>query len=384
MIKLEKNIYRIKKDTFSFWCILLAICVAFHGCSAGIKQQSVVDTPDDRYKSGMQKLEADDHAGAESDFLRAVALDKRSPSGHTGLAFLDLSRSDYKSALKHAETALKKDDKFVDAYIAKGRIITVRKKNDRWTEKALESFESALELAPENEKVLYYMAEYYYESGVYDRAIEYYSKAKEKNGNLTEKSSVKIIHTGKIIEASLLTNEGRRIAKIEKMSRADFCVLLIEEFKLKQILERRQPELFKLLFNDDYTLKAKTGRIKSEIGNNTAKEWILEIIQIDIPFLDLYPDGFFYPDRLVTKSQFAVVIQEVLALINDDTSFSTRYIGMESRFNDVRSDYYAFNAINLCVDLDIMETTEDGNFISSSIVSGMDAILMLRKVENIP
>ncbi|MFC1651173.1 tetratricopeptide repeat protein, partial [Candidatus Latescibacterota bacterium] len=316
-------------------CIMIAMLVVFAGCSARIKQQSIVDTPDDHYKSGMQKLEADDHAGAESEFLRAVALDKNSPAGHTGLAFLELSRSNYKRALKHAGTAIKKDGTSIDAYLAKGRIITARKSDKNWIEKALESFESAIELAPGNEKVLYFMAEYYYESEVYERALECYSKAKEKSGDFAEKSSEKIIHTEKIIEASPLSDEGKRIAKIEKMSRADFCVLLIEELKLKNLLERQRPELFRSLFNDNYTLKTRTGRLNSEIGNNTAKEWILEIIQLNIPFLDLYPDGNFYPDRLVTKSQFAVVIQEVLALINDDPTYSTRYIGMESIFNDV-------------------------------------------------
>ncbi|MFC1552945.1 hypothetical protein ACFL6P_10340, partial [Candidatus Latescibacterota bacterium] len=61
-----------------------------------------------------------------------------------------------------------------------------------------------------------------------------------------------------------------------------------------------------------------------------------------------------------------------------------RYIGMESRFDDVRSDYYAFNAINLCVDLKIMDAADERNFDSNGIVSGMDGILMLRKAETIP
>jgi hypothetical protein len=361
--------------------ITIALTAVFLGCSAGIKQPSIVGTPGDHYKSGLQKLEANDHAGAETEFLQAVSLDKKSPAGHTGLALLELSRSDHKLALKYAARALKLDSSYVDAYLAIGRIISSRKHDSGWIEKARKPFAVALEIAPENENVLYYTAEYYYEAGEYAQAVEYYTKANKINGDLAVRSSEKIAHTEKIIEASPLSDEGKRIAKIEKMSRADFCVLLIEEFKLKQLLERQRSEIFRKLFNADYTLRSRTGRVKSEIGNNTAKEWILEIIQIDLPFLDPYPDGYFYPDRLVTKAQFAVVIQEVLALINDDPTFTTRYIGMESRFDDVRADYYAFNAINLCVELKIIAAADERNFDSNGIISGMDGILMLRKAE---
>ncbi len=366
----------------SIYTVFAFIIVNFN-CTPAVKIQSIVDTPRDHYKSGMQKLKANDHAAAETEFLRAVELDKNSPFGYTGMAFLELSRSNYKKALKNANKAIKKDRDFVDAYTAKGHIIATRKHGDKWFEKAFEPFKKALELDPENERVLYYLAEYYYEIQEYEQALMYYSIAREKKGDVAEQSNNKIIHVTKMMKAEHLSDKGSIIADRDKINRADFCVLLIEELKLKNFIKRKHPELFKKIFNEDYTLKTRKIKVKPEVGNNEANEWILEIIQIDIQFLDLYPDGYFYPDRLVTKSHFAVVIQEVLALISGYSSFSTKYIGIDSKFNDVHSDYYAFNAINLCIEMGIMEAPEDGIFNSDSTISGIDAILMLRIVEDI-
>jgi len=362
---------------------VFALIIVLFNCTPAVKKESIVDTPLDHYKSGMQKLNANDHATAETEFLRAVVLDKNSPFGYTGMAFLELSRSNYKKALKYADKAIKKDPEFVDAYLAKGYILATRKHGDKWVEKAIEPLKKALALDPENERVFYYLAEYYYEIQEYEQAMRYFSKAREKNGDFAEQSDNRIIHVTKMMKAEHLSDKGVIIADRDKINRADFCVLLIEELKLKDLIKRKRPELFKKIFNEDYTLKTRKITVKSEVGNNKAKEWILEIIQIDIPFLDLYPDGYFYPDRLVTKSHFAVIIQEVMALVSGDSSFSTKYIGIDSKFNDVHSDYYAFNAINLCIEMGIMEAPEDSNFNPDIPVSGIDAILMLRIVEDI-
>ena len=170
-------------------------------------------------------------------------------------------------------------------------------------------------------------------------------------------------------------------ARTEKINRADLCVLLIEEFKLKKILENRRPELFKKLFTTDATFKTRFEKIISEIGHNRAKNSMLEIIEIGIPFLDLYPDGSFYPDRPVTRGIISVVAQSILVMVTDDPNLSTKYIGITSPFNDVHSNYYAFNAINLCIDKGIMEFPEDGNFKPESTVSGIEAVLFLRALQ---
>jgi len=364
------------------WATFIVIIILF-GCSESVKKESSVDTPKNHYKIGMQKLEMKDLKTAETEFLRAVELDKDSPMGYTGLAFIELSRSNYKIALKHANKAIKKDLNFIDAYIAKGQIITSHKHGNKWFTEALKPFKKALSLEPENEKALFYLADCYDKAEKYEQALEYYSKTSAINGAFAEQVNKRIAFIKKMMQVEPLSDKGKIIARRDKINRADLCILLIEELKLKNLLKSNRPELFEKIFRENFTLRTKKVNVKSEVENNKSKEWILEIIQIDIPFLDFYPDGNFYPDRLVTKSLFSIIIQGVLVLVTDNPTLSTKYTGLDSQFNDIHPDYYAFNAINLCIEKGIMDFPENGDFNPENTISGIDAILMLKAVEDI-
>ena len=67
------------------------------------------------------------------------------------------------------------------------------------------------------------------------------------------------------------------------------------------------------------------------------------------------PDGNFYADRLITRAQLALVLQGIMVVLNNDATITTQYVGSQSEFTDVRSDYYAFNAIMFCVNKGIIK-----------------------------
>jgi hypothetical protein len=67
-----------------------------------------------------------------------------------------------------------------------------------------------------------------------------------------------------------------------------------------------------------------------------------------------------------------------MVLITGDPGISTMYIGSESLYPDVHRDYYAFNAISLCVEKDIMDVNPStGNFDINGTLTGVDAISMM-------
>jgi hypothetical protein len=79
-----------------------------------------------------------------------------------------------------------------------------------------------------------------------------------------------------------------------------------------------------------------------------------------------------------------MVIQGILELLNNDQTIATRYIGTDSGFPDVRPDYYAFNAIMLCIKQDIIEAnTATGEFNPGNPVSGIDVIISLKNLETV-
>ncbi len=368
-----------------FIALLTTVVIVFlsFGCSKPVMKKSNVDTPENHYVIGMQKLDDGDLKTAETEFARALELNKNSPLGYIGMAFVEMGRSNYKSATRHAKKAIAKDRNFADAYAAWGHTIAVRRHGNKWFEESLKHFKKALSIEPENERVLYYLGESYYQADKYEQALEYFTKTVEKKGIFGERANERIAFVEKILKAEPLTGEGKIIAEKAKINRADLCILLIEELKLKPLLKNYRQEMYRTLFREDSSRRNMNINVESEVDNNRAKKWILDIIHLDIPFFNLYPDGRFYPDRLVTKSMMAVVFQWVFEFVNVDSALSTKYIGMASPFDDVNSAYFAFNAVNLCIEKGIMDSQENGFFNPDSPVSGIEAILMIRALENV-
>ena len=88
------------------------------------------------------------------------------------------------------------------------------------------------------------------------------------------------------------------------------------------------------------------------------------------------------PNILPKTISIRLVGKEIIILIEDDSGLSTAYVGTESKFSDVRTDFYAFNAISLSVDRGVMRVSEDtGGFDPAGPVSGVDALIMLRALE---
>ena len=76
-------------------------------------------------------------------------------------------------------------------------------------------------------------------------------------------------------------------------------------------------------------------------------------------------------------------LQNVLIAVTGDNSLATKYIGSVSRFPDVNPSHYAYNAICLVVDRGIMKAdTIDGAFGMTEPVSGADALLIIRELQN--
>ncbi len=379
-------INKFKNSNRGFLLLLAVITLLCSGisCSKAVKKESDVHTIRELYLGGIQKLKTDDINAAETDFKRAVELERKSPYGYTGLAFLGIKQKNYKEALKYVKKALKYDKNFTDAYAVKGYIICLRKHGEKWLEEAVEPLGKALELDPDNQQALFFLAECYLEAQQYEEAFRLYAKAMVKEGAYTCQAVEKNSLTGKIIEAAPVSEKGGHIALDDKIDRSDLCILLFEELKLKELIRERCPSVFERLYNKDFSLKDRKGIIPSDVKGHRTKTWILDTIQLHLTCLDVFPNGFYYPDKIMTRAQFAVVMQDIMAMVENDRSLSTIYIGTEFRFPDVHEDYYAFNGITLCVGKGIMEVNPDtGNFDSDLPVSGVDAILMLRALEKV-
>jgi len=364
--------------------LLLLAFVSGIACSSAVKRDPCAGTPEDHYGSGIRKLEAGDTGAAEADFMRAIELNGKSPYGYTGMAYLELKRSNYDRALKYADRALKRDGNFADAHAVKGYIITVRKRGRGWFRKAREHLEKALVLDPGNRRTVFYLAECNLGARNFEQAKTLYRKAAEGDDPTAERARRRLSLVAGIIEAAPASPAGADIALKDAIDRSDLCVLLVEEFGFKEKLRRYRPELFRAFFDDDGTLQDGVVKTPPDVSNHPARDRICEMLPFRLSGVGVLPNGYYYPERTVDRAQFAVVMEGVLATLENDPGLAARYTGTGSGIPDVRPDYYAFNAVSLCIDRGIMSVDGGtGSFNPRKPVSGVEAVSALRRLEEV-
>ncbi len=379
----------MKNLTLRLLCFMV-ISVVFIIVGCGPKptaRESVLDTPDNHYSQGMRKLNLGQLDEAADEFERATALDPKYPGGYIGLGLVWAERGDFRKAFDFVDKGIGKDDKFIDGPIAKGIIFTKQKKGDDWLKDAVKQFEKALKIDPESEKAYYYMGLAYKEAYEFGKAVEAFSRVIEMKGDFAKEANAEWELVQKIQRASPGTKIGAKIALIPKIDRADLAVLFIEELKLLEVLKKRQPKMYETRFHppEDPTQLKREKQAKEElatdISNHWAKTWIEDVIRAGA--MDVFPDRTFRPDEPITRSNYAVFLQNILIAITGDESLASKYFGTESRFPDVNPTHYAYNAICLAVDRGIMKAnTIDGSFGMTEPVSGADALLIIREFQN--
>jgi len=366
---------------------IIALIFILSGCGPKpIPQQSILDTPQNHYKQGLRELDRGDIDNAKMEFDRAIKLSPSYAGGYVGLALVHSSKNEFDLAFKMIDKAIGKDKNFVDAYIAEGRIITQQKKDKDWIKKAEKSFKKALKISPDSYKAMFYLGVAYKEAFLFDKAADTFRKVIASKGDYSKAADKEWELVQKIQRAEPGTELGKKIALIPEIDRSDLAVLLIEELKILTILEKKRPKTYDTNFRapeDKLEMKkreAEQAKI-TDIQNHWAKTWIKQVA--DNGIMEKFPDNTFRPDEKITRSNFAMVLQNLLILVTGDKSLSTKYIGSPARFPDVNPSHYSYNAICLAVDRGFMSTKDlNGEFGFKDHVSGADALLMIRKFQN--
>jgi len=352
-----------------------------------IPKESVLDTPENHYSQGLRELERGRLDAATEEFQRAIALDPKYAGGYVGMALVWGERENFEKAFEAVDKGLSKNDRFIDGYIVKGQLYAKEKKGDNWLENAISQYEKALKINPNSEKALFYKGKAYEEAYVFDQAALQFQKVIELKGEYAKQANDEWELMQKIQRASPGTKLGKKIALIPEIDRADLAVLFIEELKLLEILQKRQPKLYNTKFRppEDVTAypteKREEAPLATDIADHWAKHWIEDVLKAGV--MEVFPDHTFQPDQKITRAHYAMFIQNILIAITGDASLASKYFGQESRFPDVNPTHYAYNAICLAVDRGIMKADPiDGSFGISKPVSGADALLIIREFQN--
>ena len=105
---------------------------------------------------------------------------------------------------------------------------------------------------------------------------------------------------------------------------------------------------------------------------------------VQLGVFEVDPSGNFQPVEPVTRVGYAMAVQRILSTATHDPSLDTRYFGENpSRFSDVPSSHFAYSAMALTSERGIMRADMmTGRFNPAGHVSGADALLIIRELQN--
>jgi tetratricopeptide (TPR) repeat protein len=373
--------------------------LAMAGCgSKTLKKESVLDTPDNHFNQGMRELDRGNLSEAKREFERAKGLDPQYAEAYAGMGLAlameaeaskdeKIRQATYDKALQSVDEALGKNDKSVESFIIKGRIYTMRRKGDDWIEDAVKQFDKALKVNPNSDKAHFYKGDAYKNAYQFDMAANAYSQAIAMKSEYAGKANAEWEIVQKIQRAAPGTKIGAQIALIPEIDRADLSVLLLEELKLAEVFTKKKQPEFDTGYKapDDPTKMQQPQAAKlpdaTDIENHWAKNWIVDIIRIG--GMESFPDHTFRPDEKITRANYAMTMQNILITATGDRSLTSKYFGGQSRFPDMRSDHFSYNACALMVDRGIMAADKmTGAFNPEGHISGADALLVIRDFQN--
>lgn len=370
--------------------------VVVSGCGPkAAPSTSVMDTPEYHYGQGLKALDADRLDDAMREFDRAIALDPKLPLGYIGKGLVLGSKGEFKPAFENMEKAKDSETKGIEARVGMIRLYALemakdQKKTGELVKSAEREFKAANEKEPNNARLHYYMGLCYKMALDFDKAAAMFRIVLDLNRDFVPEANAEWAVIQKIQRATPGTEIGKKIALIGKIDRADIAALFDQEMNLEKLFTKRGTKVYDTSFKapTEASTKMATETVvkmapATDIADNWLRASIETILKLQVRGLEAGPNHTFEPTKLITKAEFALMLEDILIKVTGDEKLSTKYVGAQSLFPDVRSDHYAFNAIMVVTSRGFIEADKaTGEFKAGDSVSGADALLSIREFKN--
>ncbi len=380
--------------------ILTAVSMMmFFGCSKETRRsESVLDNPEMHISMGMKFFNDGSYEEAKKEFDDAIKIEwkKEDKAGaYAGLGMYYAVKGDKKKAFDNAKEAVNLNGKLPLANTCYGRTIMFANRGtdaDDWIEDAYKFFDRAIKLADE-QKDNKALAEAYYFKGIAAKSAYKFGKAKDSFAEVVKLKGLYATEANKeweivqmIERAKPGTKIGAKVALLDQVGKAEIAVLFVEEMKIEQVLAKREKKEYNTDFVSPadplkYTEAEQAKEAANDITGHWARNWIKAVLEKGV--MENAPDHKFYPDKKITRAEYALMLLRVMVLISGDESLYTKHFGeTTSMFNDVRTDHYAYNAMAVCATRGIMKANISGEFEKDKTVSGAEALLIIRDFQN--
>ncbi|MFP4014731.1 MAG: tetratricopeptide repeat protein [Chitinispirillaceae bacterium] len=382
----------------------LSAAVIFSGCAPKARKAGGhMDSPETHFKQGMKYWDQGKATKAEEEFKLAQSLDHKYAPAYSGLALTTAQQAKeaetiketekgFDEAIKLANKAQKLDNKLPFVFIAKGIVLTMKNEGQpakKWLKGVEKEYSKAIKLDPSNSEAYYRRGVCYKKAYEFSKAADDFRKVLDLDKDLTSEANKEWKMVQMIERAAPGTDVGRKIALVEKISRADIAALFVSELAIDKLVQKRRPKTYDTGFeapDDPREMETETVVSKAavtDIDNHWAKNFINDIVEMKIRGLEPYPDHTFQPDKLVNRGEYALMVEDALIAILGDESLASKHIGSESRFPDVNPSHPAYNAICNATDKGVMDAEMNGEFGMTKSVSGPEALLVIRKLKDL-
>lgn len=361
---------------------IIFLALLFINCGPKVKSQSHVDTPESHYRAGMRYLEDQNYNSSLTEFERSVALDKKFALGWAGLGLATGLNGELKLGQKYMDKALNLGKKNADVHILAGRLwIARREENRKWFKKAVKELERALDIDKRNEGAQYYLGEAHFYNYDFTRAEAQFRHVIDLKSDYSHKADQMWALADKINRAKPGTAAGNKVALVLEITRADLAALFIEELKLTEIFNRSASSGGTQFVSPVAAASQKNQPLPPDVQGHWAEGWISDALNLGV--MEPRSDGNFHPEETVKRLDFAMAVARLLGVLSSDPGLETRYFGEpQSRFSDVSSTHPAYSAMALCSERGIMTADITGKFRHTETVTGADALLIIRKIQN--
>lgn len=372
--------------------LVLAMAVLILGCPKQEirKPQGEMDNPLHHVRTGDRLLgDENDVDGALREYNLALQLDPKYSTAHGGVAVCMAMKGDADKAKSHLAKANKyaKDDSTKVLYRVAGIRVYTALKSKNWLRSAEKHHAEALRLNKNSEEAHFYMGNANLAAYKFGSARDEYRKVVNLKGKLKFNADKKWALCDKIERAAPESAYGKRIAIVEKMTRADVAGLFIEELHLKELWQKRTKKKFDTSFKVPGKEFKTTVKVEAmtDIANHPLRTDIEIVTGIGIKGLEPFPDHTFKPNETISRSEYAIMLVDIIAKINGDSGLLKEFIGSKSPHPDLRGDEFYFSAVMVCTSRNIMVVKDmsSGEFAPLDPVAGADALLALRKIKTL-
>ncbi len=328
--------------------------------------------------TGNEALKAGEVAKASAAFDRALVLSPEYIDAFLGQIAVALSRREYDLGFSLLERGMKlamrqEQLPFLPLLV---RLHTGRKA-EGWYREVNELYYSAMKTHMEADvdpdfRLACGVAAL--EAGETSTAIKHLRVALNKKGDHAREADRMLVRAQTVLRADLGTSQIKAIAGRGAITRRDIVVLLFEEFELPKFL----PKIDLTAPRGDE--KASDG--STDYGDEKMANWIRAMHRLGLREFSI-KEGRFRPDDLVTREEFAMLLEDLIIRRYGDRGLGRRFIGSESPYTDLPKTRASFNAMTTAISRGLMTADIEGHADPTGAISGADAVIALRNLRGL-